>query len=67
MGSMIRKKTVSIPKRHRKMIEREMTKLLIEQDYELASLHMALKTDDENEINKSKTRLKEIHSEMKKN
>lgn len=39
--------------------------LLLEQDYELASLAQAMKQQDVNEINRSKKRLAEIHQQLK--
>jgi hypothetical protein len=38
--------------------------LKLELDYELASLYDAIQQENQNEINKSKTRLSEIHSEL---
>ncbi|HSO57511.1 MAG TPA: hypothetical protein VLQ66_04660 [Paenisporosarcina sp.] len=38
--------------------------LKLELDYELASLYDAIQQEDQIEINKSKTRLGEIHSEL---
>jgi len=46
-------------------IEKEYLRALkSEQDYELASLSYALKQKDENEIERSKKRLIEIHFEL---
>ena len=39
--------------------------LLLEQDYELASLAQAMKQQDVDEINRSKKRLAEIHQNLK--
>ncbi|ASN68042.1 hypothetical protein 8F11_7 [uncultured Caudovirales phage] len=38
--------------------------LLAEQDYELASLHSAMQSEDQTEIERSKKRLSEIHLEL---
>lgn len=38
--------------------------LLAEQDYELASLHDAMESDDQLHIKRSKKRLSEIHLEL---
>lgn len=38
--------------------------LLAEQDYELASLHDAMESDDQTQIDRSKKRLSEIHLEL---
>ncbi|MDW0111915.1 hypothetical protein QT711_01865 [Sporosarcina saromensis] len=46
-------------------IEKEYVKLLqLELDYELATLYDAMQQDDEKQIDKSKVRLTEIHSEL---
>ncbi|MFD1205749.1 MULTISPECIES: hypothetical protein [Sporosarcina] len=46
-------------------IEKEYVKLLhLELDYELATLHDAVQEKDEKQIEKSKLRLTEIHSEL---
>jgi hypothetical protein len=46
-------------------IEKEYVKLLhLELDYELASLHDAIQENDPKQIEKSKTRLTEIHGEL---
>lgn len=38
--------------------------LLVEQDYELASLSDAMESDDQTQIERSKKRLSEIHLEL---
>ncbi|MHC8516275.1 hypothetical protein [Sporosarcina sp. ITBMC105] len=46
-------------------IEKEYVKLLqLELDYELATLYDAMQQDDGKQIDKSKVRLTEIHSEL---
>jgi hypothetical protein len=46
-------------------IEKEYVKLLhLELDYELATLHDAVQEKDSKQIEKSKTRLTEIHGEL---
>lgn len=46
-------------------IEKEYVNLLqLELDYELATLYDAMQQDDEKQIDKSKVRLTEIHSEL---
>lgn len=46
-------------------IEKEYVKLLhLELDYELATLHDAVQEEDGKQMEKSKTRLTEIHSEL---
>ena len=55
------KKTVNIAEEARKKARKA---LLLEQDYELASLYDAVQTQDETEIARSKARLAEITSEL---
>lgn len=46
-------------------IEKEYVKLLhLELDYELATLHDAVQENDSKQVEKSKTRLTEIHGEL---
>lgn len=46
-------------------VDNEMRRaLLAEQDYELASLNDAIQSKDQTEIERSKKRLAEIHSEL---
>lgn len=46
-------------------IENEMRRtLLAEQDYELASLHDAMESGDQTQIERRKKRLSEIHLEL---
>ena len=46
-------------------IEKEYVEMLhLELDYELATLHDAVQEDDDKQVEKSKTRLTEIHSEL---
>ncbi|WOV86240.1 hypothetical protein QWT69_09800 [Sporosarcina oncorhynchi] len=46
-------------------IEKEYVKLLhLELDYELATLYDAVQEEDRKQVEKSKTRLTEIHSEL---
>lgn len=46
-------------------IEKEYVKLLhLELDYELATLYDAMQEEDRKQVEKSKTRLTEIHSEL---
>lgn len=46
-------------------IEKEYVKLLhLELDYELATLYDAVQDDDAKQVEKSKTRLTEIHGEL---
>lgn len=46
-------------------IEKEYVKLLhLELDYELATLHDAVQENDSEQVEKSKTRLTEIHGEL---
>ena len=48
-------------------VEKEFLKVLnLELDYELATLHDALQEEDSKQIEKSKKRLTEIHSELEK-
>ena len=55
------KPTVNIAEESRKKARKA---LLLEQDYELASLYVAVQTQDETEIARSKARLAEITSEL---
>ncbi len=55
------KKTVNIAEEARKKARKA---LLLEQDYELASLYDAVQTQDETEMARSKARLAEITSEL---
>ena len=55
------KKTVNIAEESRKKARKA---LLLEQDYELASLYDAVQTQDETEMARSKARLAEITSEL---
>lgn len=46
-------------------IEKEYVEMLhLELDYELATLHDAVQEKDDKQVEKSKTRLTEIHSEL---
>ena len=48
-------------------VEKEFLKVLnLELDYELATLYDALEEEDSKQIEKSKKRLAEIHSELEK-
>lgn len=63
---MIKKVSVSMARTYMSFSEREIKNLQLEQDYELASLFRALRENNELEISKCKTRLKEIHLEIEK-